>query len=302
MLALETPHTAFPPAGKLVSVAALKPLTELKIGDLGGFELEHCYEDLLAYLKIMGDAVPADPPAGRGQYAKHCEAILVQVNVRANAEAKAAEAWRWKEAEEDDRDEVGHSVCTRGKELLGLSLLLGGGADKIFAHFQKSNLKCAEARGIVESQAVKDRTMTMVNIRTHMRIARRSAQAVLDPVDPKHTHSALYYWEKVEALFGRSGTEARLTESLRALDHFQAALPCNDDLRAASEVYFISALRGANLPWTTRDVAGFAKGCLMVAKIPKLVIQALPTYCSKGCSKIATPITSLSSAGFWVED
>ena len=83
MLALETPHTAFPPAGKLVSVAALKPLTELKIGDLGGFELEHCYEDLLAYLKIMVDAVPADPPAGRGQYAKHCEAILVQGRIEA---------------------------------------------------------------------------------------------------------------------------------------------------------------------------------------------------------------------------
>ena len=298
MLALAEPHTGFPPAGKLVSVAALKPLADLKIGDLGGLELEHCYEDLLAYLLVMVDAVPADPPAGRGLFAAHCEAILVQVNVRANAEAKAAEAWRFKEVEEDARDELGHSVTTRGKELVGLSLLLNGGADKVFAHFQASNLKCAEAKGIAESQAVKDRTMTLVNIRTHMRIVRRSAQAVLDPVDPKHTYSALYYWEKVEAVFGRSSAEARLTESLRGLDHFQAALPSNDDLRAASEVYFISALRGAKLPWTTRDVAGFAKACLMVAKIPKLVIQALPTYCSKGCSKIATPITSLSSAGF----
>ena len=298
MLASIAPHTGFPPAGKLVSVAALKPLAELKIGDLGGLELEHCYEDLIAYLMVMVGAAPAEPPAGRGLYAAHCEGILVQVNVRANAEAKAAEAWRFKEVEEDDRDDLGHSVTTRGKELLGLGLLLGGGADKVFAHFQKNNLKCAEASGIVESQAVKDRTMTVVNIRTHMRIARRSAQAVLNPVDPKHTYSALYYWEKVEAVFGRSSAEARLTESLRGLDHFQAALQNNDDLRAASEVFFISTLRGANLPWVTRDVAGFAKACLMVAKIPKLVTQALPTYCSKGCSKIATPITSLSSAGF----
>ena len=298
MLALAEPHTGFPPKGKLVSVAALKPLNELKIGDLGGFELEHCYEDLIAYLMIMVGFVPADPPAGLGCFAAHCESILVQVNVRASAEVKAAEAWRCKEVEEDDRDELGHSICTRGKELLGMSLLLNGGADKVFAHFQKSNLKCAEKTGIVESQAVKDRTMTLANIRTHMRIVRRSAQAVLDPVDPSHTHSALYYWEKVEALFGRSSGEARLTESLRALDNFQAALPNNDDLRAAAEVFFISTLRGANLPWTTRDVAGFAKSCLMVVKIPKLVIQALPTYCSKGCSKIATPITSLSSAGF----
>ena len=57
MLALAEPHTGFPPAGKLVSVAALKPLAELKIGDLGGFELEHCYEDLLAYLLVMVDAI-----------------------------------------------------------------------------------------------------------------------------------------------------------------------------------------------------------------------------------------------------
>ena len=131
-----------------------------------------------------------------------------------------------------------------------------------------------------------------------MRIVRRSAQAVLDPVDPKHTYSALFYWGKVETVFGRSSAEARLTESLRGLDQFQAALPNNDDLRAAAEVFFISTLRGANLPWTTRDVAGFAKSCLMVVKIPKLVIQALPSYCPKGCLKIATPITSLSSAGF----
>ena len=298
MSALDRPATAaFPPKGKLINVAVFKSLTETKVGDLvGSFQLEHCYEDLLAYLKIM----PSGPASNA--YTEHCKAILVQFNVRRNVEEKAAEAYRFKDEEEDDRDELGHSVTTRGKELLGLGLVLSGGADKVFAHFMRSKLKCAEAKGIVETQAVKDRTMTLLNIRTHMRIVRRSAASVWDPTDPKHEYSALYYWEKVEAFFGRSSAEARLTESLRGLDHFQAALPNNDDLRIASEVYFISALRGANLPWTIRDVAGFAKSCLMVVKIPKLVIQALPTYCSKGCSKTTTPITSLSSAGFWVED
>ena len=110
MLALSTPARAFPPAGKLVNVAAFRPLNETRVADLGGFQLEHCYEDLLAYLMNMLTATTA-----RDAYNKHCEAILVQLNVRASIEAKAAEAYRFKEAEEDDRDELGHSVCTRGK-------------------------------------------------------------------------------------------------------------------------------------------------------------------------------------------
>ena len=300
MAATGNPHNAFPPAGKLVNVAAFKPLSESKIGDLGGFQLEHCYEDLLAYLMNM--VATDDMSASRNAYKVHCESILVQFNVRDSPEAKAAEAWRFKEGEEDDRDELGHSVTTRGKELLGLSLVLNGGADKVFAHFQKSKLKCTEDKTIVETQAVKDRTMTLYNIRAHLRIVRRSAAAVWNPVDPKHEYSALYYWEKVEAIFGRSSTQAKLTESLKGLDQFQAALPSNDDLRDAAEVFFIASLRGASMPWTTREVASFAKSCLMVKKIPKLVIQALPSYCPKGCLKIATPITSLTSADFRVED
>ena len=262
MLKQDTPSQAFPRKGRLLNAAMFRPLQRSKLTDLGGIQLENCFEDFLAYGINMVAAKETS-----GLYKAHCEKILVQLNVRTNEHAKSAAAYAIKDEEEDDRDEIGHSICTRGRELLGIGILVSGGADKVFVYFETHGLKCKEekaadikAKGAPPpTQQQKDRTMTLHNIRTHMRIVRRASHACVDPTDPKHMHSALYYWEQMESIFGRSATETRLTESLRAIDAFQAALPNNDDLRSAAEVVFVSTLRGVSLPWTTRDVASFAR-------------------------------------------
>jgi hypothetical protein len=98
--------------------------------------------------------------------------------------------------------------------------------------------------------------MQIDTIRRHMRIIKRVASAVEDPNEPAYAHSALYYFERNEELWGRKAPQVTLQESIRYFDAFQAALPEQEDLRSASEVLHILMLRGHTPKFTARNWNG----------------------------------------------
>ena len=80
--------------------------------------------------------------------------------------------------------------------------------------------------------------MTLANIRTTLRVLRRCSLAVVDPASPTYNRSALFYFDRLEEIFGRRTGQTALQESIRYMDAFQAALADLRDLRAATENLF----------------------------------------------------------------
>ncbi len=99
-----------------------------------------------------------------------------------------------------------------------------------------------------------------------------------DSANPSYDHSSLYFFERNEAVFGRSSPQCSLQETPRALNQFQASLVDLDDLRTATENLHCLFLRGFVPKLTGRGVAEQAKAMLHYSKLPRAIIERMPKY------------------------
>jgi hypothetical protein len=98
-------------------------------------------------------------------------------------------------------------------------------------------------------------TLTLHQVRSHLRILRRASMAVIDSSNPTYEYSALYYLDRNEEVFGRRVQEVAFQESVKYLDSFIAAVPDAGDLRNTVETVHYLLLRGVQLKLTGRSTA-----------------------------------------------
>ena len=73
--------------------------------------------------------------------------------------------------------------------------------------------------------ATVETTLTLHQVRSHLRILRRASMAVIDSSNPKYELSALYFFDRNAEVFGRRMPEVAFQESVKYLDGFIAAIP-----------------------------------------------------------------------------
>ena len=115
--------------------------------------------------------------------------------------------------------------------------------------------------------ASKDSTMSLYNVRLHLRVLRRLSMAVADPAAPSYTHSALHYFDRNEEIWGRRTFQVVLQESPRYLDAFTGAIPDLGNLRLVAEALHVMYLRGYNVKPSGRQAADTAKSILTMCKV-----------------------------------
>ena len=168
-------------------------------------------------------------------------------------------AYQLQEDLEKTAERLGHSPLHRARELTAVQeFMIQAGLP-------------AHATAIAESLSKvrwcsKETEVTVLTIRTYLRVLRRLSMAVENQANPCYDGSALMFFERLEELWGRKSVQTTMNENLRTLDAFQAALPDLDDLRNAAETYFILLLRGAPVRIGVRNVAENARALVMYNK------------------------------------
>lgn len=126
--------------------------------------------------------------------------------------------------------------------------------------------------------ASNETTMSLKNVRLHLRIFRRLSLAVENQAQPAYEGSALWYFDRNEELFGRRSAEAGLQESTRWLDAFQASLVDLSDLQVAAKNLHILLLRGTVLKLCGRQVTEHARALVLYTRVPQALLPRFPVY------------------------
>ena len=116
-------------------------------------------------------------------------------------------------------------------------------------------------------------TMSLYNIRLHLRVYKKCAGAVKDPATPAHEGSALYWLECNEELWGRRASQCVLQEQPRSLDTFVSAFNDMENLRLACETFHVMNLRGFGVKFSVKHVSDTAKALPYYTKIPHALIS-----------------------------
>ena len=117
-------------------------------------------------------------------------------------------------------------------------------------------------------------TMSLGNIRLHLRIMRRLSLAVIDPANPTFTDCGLDYLEKLEMIYGRRVSQTALLESGRTLDAFTSGVTDFTELRSAIETLFYLSIRGHSLKRPFRQAGETAKVLSNVLPNPRCTVPA----------------------------
>ena len=120
--------------------------------------------------------------------------------------------------------------------------------------------------------------MSLYNIRLHLRVYKKVANAVADPLKPQHEDSALHWFERNEELWGRRATQCTLQEQPRVLDTFTSSFSDAMDLRAAAQTLHVMQLRNYNVKSSVKLVAETAKALPYYVKIPEALIKRYSKY------------------------
>jgi hypothetical protein len=196
------------------------------------------------------------------------EKFSVSINVRSSEGHKVAACYQQKENEESDAVVLGHSLLAIGRSLHSIGWMVSGGAQAVMAYMKQHEIKWG-------TESTK---LSLPNCRTTLRIVRRLSESFEDVLKPGYKNSALYFWEQNEQFWGRHAPQTYIQENMRNMDLFQAALPCNDDLRIASENFHIMTLRGKIFRPGVREVAIVARQMVLINKVPQTLIPMFPKY------------------------
>lgn len=110
------PTFQFPPSGIVLEVAYFS--ASLQDSDIGKMQRENCDTLLLAWL-LKGYSVKDDPEKLRA-FKEAGANVAMRIKKRSSDSAKVGAAWQAKEDEEKNADVLGHSLLTRGRELVAL--------------------------------------------------------------------------------------------------------------------------------------------------------------------------------------